>query len=252
MEKAKIRFNLDFVPVSAIAEQWYCEKAVDLRYRHPNIEFKSPELDFGTAGHELLGSEAEIITQQELKEYIESKKAIRLLEKVFEGAYRNVLIRGMPDYVEIKGRKAIFLLDFKFSKHKHGFPSYQIQTDTYAYLLYKNHYNIDKLFCGIAIFPPNKLNQDDILLDEVDILVKKRLSEMRHKKLDTIPFDSPGLNGYLYSFSLSKAKRNLTWAIDYWRKKRDPIPTKKAYKCRLCSYNAAGLCWVSSAAANKR
>jgi hypothetical protein len=29
-EKPKIRFDLDVVPVSSIAEQWYCEKAVDL------------------------------------------------------------------------------------------------------------------------------------------------------------------------------------------------------------------------------
>jgi len=96
------------------------------------------------------------------------------------------------------------------------------------------------------------LNQSGVI-DEVIEKMKKRLSEMRNKRLDRLRFDEPdSFNGYLYPFSLTVAKKNLKWAMGYWLKNRDPWPTKKAYKCRICSYNIAGLCNVASAEADKR
>jgi CRISPR/Cas system-associated exonuclease Cas4 (RecB family) len=247
----KIRYNLDFIPVSSIAEQWYCEKALDLQYQHPNVVFKLPGLDFGTVEHELISREAEPITKEELKKYIEDGRLLRLQETMFEGTYGNVLIRGIPDYVEIKDGKANFLGEFKFSKKKRIFKTHRIQLDTYGYLLYKNKIDIKNLFCGIAIFPLNELNQDEAI-NEVIKKMKRRLATIRNKRLDKLFFDEPGsFGGYLYPFSLNEAKSNLKWAMEYWLKKREPVPTKKAYKCKACPYNVAGFCKVALAEADK-
>lgn len=263
MTRTKIRHNLGFVTASDIAKQWYCEKAIDLQYQHPDVVLKVPELDLGTARHELIAREAEPITKGELIKFIKSDKTFSLQQSRFNGAYGHVLIKGIPDYVEIKGRKANILVEFKFSKYKRIFPEYRIQLDTYGYLLYKNRFDINNLFCGVAIFPRhskfgektfilNTLNQSGVI-DEVIEKIKKRLSEMRNKRLDRFRFDEPdSFNGYLYSFSLSIAKKNLKWAMGYWLKNRDPLPTKKAYKCRICSYNIEGLCNVASAKVDKR
>jgi len=240
-EKPKIRFDLDVVPVFSIAEQWYCEKAVDLHYRHPEILFSTPELAVGTTEHEFLASEAKILTEQEISKIIRSGKAISLRETPFKGTYRGVLIKGIPDYVNIKCRKALFLLDYKFSRYRRVFPSHRIQVDTYGFLLHRNKLDTEDLICGIAILPPN-LSGQMVTPEEITALIKKPQSDMRRKKLDRIYFDSPGLYGELYSFSLSRARENLSWATDYWIKKRSPKPTTKARKCKACSFNAAKLC----------
>jgi len=238
--------------VSSIAEQWYCEKALDLQYQHPNVGFKLPGLDIGTVGHELIAQEAEPITKEELKEYIKDGRALRLHETMFEGLYGNILIRGIPDYIEIKDGKANFLVEFKFSKKKRIFKNHRIQLDTYGYLLYKNKIDIKNLFCGIAIFPLNELNQDEAI-NEVIKKMKRWLSTLRNKRLDKLFFNEPGsFGGYLYPFSLSEAKSNLKWAMEYWLKKREPVPTKKANKCKTCLYNAAGFCKDALAEADKQ
>jgi len=242
---------LDFITVSSIAEQWYCEKALDLQYQHPNVVFKLPGLDIGTVGHELIAQEAEPITKEELKEYIKDGRALRLHETMFEGVYGNILIRGIPDYIEMKDGKANFLVEFKFSKKKRIFKNHRIQLDTYGYLLYKNKIDIKNLFCGIAIFPLNELNQDEAI-NEVIKKMKRRLSTLRNKRLDKLFFNEPrSFGGYLYPFSLSEAKSNLKWAMEYWLKKREPVPTKKANKCKTCPYNAAGFCKDALAEADK-
>lgn len=222
-----------------------------MQCRHPDIGFSSPELALGTAEHESLASEAEIISKRELRYRIESGKALSLRETLFEGTYQGVLIKGIPDYVEIKAGKALLLLDYKFSRHRRIFPAHRIQVDTYGYLLHKNHLDTDSLVCGIAIILPSEQAQIDVP-DEVTSLMKMGRAEMRRRKLGKMLFSPPGVYGELYLFSLENARKNLSWATDYWRKRRGPIPTKKVYKCKVCSFNATGLCDVARTPANTR
>jgi hypothetical protein len=249
MVKPRIRFDLDLLPVSVIANQWYCEKAIDLHYRHPKIDFFSPELALGTAEHELLSSEAKLLTEPEMKKLIKSGKAISLREVPFEGTFRGVKIKGYPDYVEIEGGNVLLVLDYKFSKHRRVFPSQRIQVDTYGYLLHRNKLNTKNLICGIAIISPELSSQFDIR-EDITVQTYALVSEMRRKKLDKVNYPkSPELFGGLMWFSLSRAERNLNWAIDYWTSKRRPVPTTKAQKCGGCSFNSAGLCRFALVAA---
>jgi hypothetical protein len=59
------------------------------------------------------------------------------------------------------------------------------QLDTYGYLLYKNKIDIKNLFCGIAIFPLNELNQDDAINEAIKGM-KRRLPTIRNKRLDKL------------------------------------------------------------------
>lgn len=241
MVKPRIRFDLDPIPVSVIAGQWYCEKAVDLSYRYRDIEISSSEIDFGTAGHEEAASGAKIIPEVEIRKRIKSGKPITLVETPFSGVYKGVAIKGYPDYVVIKQGEAILLLDYKYSKHRRVFASRRIQVDTYGYLLNKNRLDTKNLICGIVVISP-----EFSVIDRTDLIafeMKKIASEMRRKKWERVDLQGdPDIYGELYTFSLSMAKRNLGWAMDYWTNKRRPKPTTKAYKCKTCTFNAAGLC----------
>lgn len=246
MGKVRIRFNLNFVPASVIAEQWYCEKAVDLQYRHPGIVFSSPELAYGTTVHELLASDAEKLTQKEIKDIMRGGKSASFREVNFEGVYEGVKINGTPDYFSIKGGKALFLLDYKFSKHKRIFPSHRIQVDTYGFLLHKNHLDTDNLICGIVIIKPEMKELDDIQ-DDITPQLQAEALIMRKSRLARRDIDGTGLYGQLYSHSLDNTKKNLDWAIGYWKKQRNACPTRKAHKCNACQFNATGLCKASLA-----
>jgi hypothetical protein len=239
--KAEIRFDLKVVPVTSIAEQWYCEKAVDLHYRHPTILFSTPALAAGTIEHDYFTSGAELLTEQEIKERIKSGKSLTLREVPFKGPYRGIMIKGIPDYVSIKDGKALFLLDYKFSSYRRVFPSHRIQVDTYGYLLHRNRLSTDDLICAIAVLSP-RLSREILSPEEITALISKRQAEIRRRKLERLFLNAPGLYGELYTFSLAKAKENLSWAVDYWAKKRKPIPTTKPKKCGACSFNASGLC----------
>ena len=246
MGRAQIRFNLNFVPTSVIAEQWYCEKAVDLQYRHPGIVFSSPELAYGTTVHKWLASHAEKLTQREIKDIIRGGKSASFREVNFEGVYGGVKIKGIPDYFSIKGGKALFLLDYKFSKHKRIFPSHRIQVDTYGFLLHKNHLDTDNLICGIVIVEPEMNDLEDVH-DDITPQLQAEAFKMRQRRLEKVNIEGPGLYGQLYSYSLDNTKKNLDWAIGYWKKQRNACPTRKAHKCNACQFNATGLCKASLA-----
>ena len=176
--KVQIRYNLDFVPASIIAEQWYCEKAVDLQYRHPGVIFSSPELAYGTSAHALFASEAKLLSEEEIKELVSSGEQASFREVRIEGTYRGVKIKGIPDHFSIKGGKALFLLDYKFSKHKRIFPSHRIQVDTYGFLLNKNHLDTNYLICGIVIVEPKK-NESENIYDEITPFLQAEATRMR-------------------------------------------------------------------------
>jgi len=44
------------------------------------------------------------------------------------------------------------------------------------------------------------------------------------------------LKVYVADFRINRARKELEWALDFWRKKREAIPTKKAGKCATCEF----------------
>ena len=212
-----------------------------MQYRHPGVVFTSPELTYGTAAHELFASEAETLSEEEIKELINSKKPASFREIRFEGVYRRVKIKGILDFFYIKGGKVLLLLDYKFSNYKRIFPSHRIQVDTYGFLLNKNHLDTNDLICGIVIVKPEMKGRVDVY-DDITPLLQAEAIKMRQRGIDVSYFNCPGIYGHLYHYSLDNSKRNLDWAIGYWRKQRNAIPTKKAHKCNVCQFKAEGLC----------
>ena len=42
------------------------------------------------------------------------------------------------------------------------------------------------------------------------------------------------INGYLYKFDKTSAKKNFKWALEYWKKEREAQLTDNKNKCRSC------------------
>jgi len=41
---------------------------------------------------------------------------------------------------------------------------------------------------------------------------------------------------YLNKFNQTEAEKDLDWAIEFWKKQREAIPTRNPNKCRSCEY----------------
>ncbi|HEC39041.1 MAG TPA: hypothetical protein ENI29_12450 [bacterium] len=46
------------------------------------------------------------------------------------------------------------------------------------------------------------------------------------------------INAYVYVFKLNIAKKNVNWALQYWKEEREAELTNNINKCRRCNYNS--------------
>ena len=97
---------------------------------------------------------------------------------------------------------------------------------------------------------PTKKESEDIY-DEITPFLQAEAVKMRRSGAGPAYIDEPGLYGQLYHYSLADTKRNLDWAVGYWKNQRNAIPTRKAHKCKACQFSIEGLCKSALAATRK-
>jgi MoaA/NifB/PqqE/SkfB family radical SAM enzyme len=69
-------------------------------------------------------------------------------------------------------------------------------------------------------------------------LRKIPLEVLKQSKLDKfkIKVEKGDVNVYVNSFNIEEAVKELEWAIDFWKQKREAVPTRKPAKCLSCEY----------------
>ncbi len=65
------------------------------------------------------------------------------------------------------------------------------------------------------------------------LLVKEALAKEETAQLEA----KYGMRFFLFPHARSEAEGALTWAQDYWLRRREAIPTKVEGKCRSCEFN---------------
>src|SRR2546430_17554035 len=95
---AGLRYELTHLWPSEIADQLYCEYKVHLRRTHPEVHIESAALDWGEANHAALAAQAAPVTPEEVERSIREGKKLALCEWTLEGTFRDVPIRGRPDF----------------------------------------------------------------------------------------------------------------------------------------------------------
>lgn len=239
-----IRHQQPFLPVSILAQQWYCEKKVDLAMRYPGTEERSSEMEAGTAGHDQLESGSVPISKERLESGLSRGERFTLFELPLEGSWEEIAIWGRPDLVRLEGRSARLVVEFKFSRRQELFPSQQTQATLYAWLLQQNGFEVDQLLCAVVIFHPAHVPSRplpseslDPLLESIEIL---RPRAFRSRAGSIHRYGSPTL--HLFPYLPLLAKERLRWAAAYWQEKREPVSSASKAKCRICIYSARGLC----------
>jgi hypothetical protein len=256
-----LRHGLTYLWPSEVAEQYYCEYKVHLKRVHPEVRVQSPPLELGEVSHAALASQAPPVTAAEVEQSIRTGKKLAICEWVLEGRYRGVRIRGRPDFFAFEGKKALLLLEFKFSGAKGPYRDQQVQAEIYSLLARSMEFTTEQLCFGIVLFPGSGLgrglgeaaetkaallhqfNTDGTLhmVHEHCRLGREALLVGKAKTRTLAP--QAWWKAFLFRFDPEKAEKDLAWALEYWVSKREPLPVKRLpRKCFFCPLNAAGLC----------
>ncbi len=256
----ELRHGLGYLWPSEIADQFYCEYKVHLRRLHPEVQIDLPPLELGEASHAALASQAQLITAAELDEAIQTGKKLAICEWVLEGCFQDVRIRGRPDFFGFEGKKALLLLDFKFSDAAEPFRNQEVQVEVYAFLAPSADFATEELCMGIVMFPPvgarntlreaaqtkaamlQFLNQNGAL-QEVHERCEQERMRLLNDKSRRATVRGKGWRAFLYRYDPNRTSKDLNWALQYWLGQREPIPVKRwPRKCFGCPLNAVGLC----------
>lgn len=225
--KGKLRFDRSFIVVSDVAEQYYCEKKVEMQYLHGEVETEAKLL--GALAHEKLREKSIKIDVKNLWKEIFGIKPIIAQELPLFAKYKDLILAGSPDSVLFYRGLPWIVFEFKFSSLGRPFNSHHVQVATYCILLKEMGFNTDNLYYAIIIANPKAKDDKEFKKKVVNMTLEKGLEN------PVLVIENARI--YLYKFNPTKAEQDLDWAKEFWEKKREAVPTKNLNKCKSCEYN---------------
>ncbi len=247
------------VSVSTLSNQFYCEMQVHLARKHA-LRTESVELAAGAAGHAAFEAEAEEISPDEIHRAITAGEPLELVEMPLVAEVEGVRLVGRADRIHLEGRRAKMVLEFKFSGRRELFPSHVVQVEAYGRMLEASGFETDGLVHAVAVLPRGRKVNDGLaaaiatraLSADVERLVSddRRPPEGMPDPLAGIAYrriDDDAFGLWVFRHHRARAERDLTWALQYWTRRRAAEGTPSRGKCRACPFNAASLCDAAKA-----
>lgn len=225
-EESELRFNNSFIIASDIAEQFFCEKKVEMRYIHGDVETEAKTI--GTEAHDKLLEDSVKIGRKELWQKIHGKRPIFALEMHLLAKHKEVVLAGRPDSVLFQNGYPLIVFEYKFTKSKTAYMTYHVQAGTYGILLRNMGFDISRLFYAIVLADPKARNDKHLKQKVVDVVVKNGPKEAALEIENVIV--------YLHKFNQNDAEKDLDWAIEFWKNSREAVPTNNSNKCKNCEY----------------
>lgn len=232
------RFDKKCINVSDVASQYYCEKEVELKYLHGEVE--TEEKLFGRDAHEKLIEHFKKTSSKKGWKRIFSSRPYIVPEALFLAKYNDLFFAFIPDRIIFEKGIPRLLIEFKFSKRQIPFKTYHVQLQVEALLLKEIGFNTDELYYSIIIAPQDPKGGSFFHPEVRSFFQNKIVSLIYHKlknnqKTD-FHFNFRDLNTYTYPFNYPEAEENLKWAMGFWTEERKAVATKNPNKCRSCEY----------------
>lgn len=232
LEGGSFRHDLSTIPVWAIAEQFYCEKKVELEMTKGAVPTEAKNRG-KTLHEELLAMEK--ATLEEFIKAVESPK-LSLASFRLAAEVANLRVMGKPDLVIFRKEKPLWLIDLKTTMGPLSqlYIDQVVQVQTYGLLLQFMGFDCSKLDLCIV-----KMKRDLLLLeDQREAFLSKVAEPLMEERIQEFERASKGTLRILQiDFDSEDALKNVTWARDYWLGLREAVPTKKPGKCRACEYS---------------
>jgi hypothetical protein len=227
-QNSRLRFDRSAIIASDIAEQYYCEKKVEMEYLHGEIE--TEDKIRGTEAHESLLEDAVEIKREALWKKIYRNEPVLALEMFILSKYQDVFLAGKPDSVLFQNGKPIIVFEFKFSKSGIAYMTYLVQAKTYGLILEKMGFDTSKLFYAIIVADPKTKGKPELQRKAIDVIFENGFEE------SILSIENAKI--YFCKFSFSEAEKDLRWAIEFWKKSREATLTSNPNKCFKCEYQA--------------
>ena len=222
------RFNLPYIKISDIAEQYYCEAKVHNEYEFGRISTKIKEE--GKRIHEEL-FEMKKTSIRKLIKLIEEEFLCCCTFPVFAKIGKMVIV-GIPDAIVFRDSKPILLVELKTATIRVDrlWKDEKIQVMIYAFALDHMKFDCSELTPIVVKTKRGAPLKKSVL----DALIKSRV-ENNFDDLNAIE-EKEGLKVYRVFYSKERVIRDLYQVEDYWLMKRGPIPTTNINKCKACIY----------------
>lgn len=222
--ESTLRFNVPFLSVSEISEQYYCEKKVEMARVLGEIVTENKII--GQEAHEILLKDAVKVKLEEAFREIFSGKPKLFREMFLLAKIKGIIIAGKPDAVFFYSGIPLCLFEYKFTTHRIPFRDMHVQARLYGLLLNEMGFNTERLKYAIILVPPEFREDEEIRRLPLFIIKHGFPPKMRTEKAAT----------FINDFNKSEALKELEWAIEYWLNKREAKPTSKLGKCKSCEY----------------
>ncbi len=225
--EALLRYGRRTVPVSTIAQQFYCEKAVQYSIEQPRAP--TAEMRSGLAGHEAVASLGVPMTaEQAVVEAVAAReKPICLYEFRIGWRHGGVTVLGFLDEAWFKEGSVVLVAERKFSGSLSIHTPYHVQAALYCLGLGEMGFNTEHCRYRISVF-------------------KRDCHACGLLEEGTCPGTAAEARSYSceqgacvtqeFPFDRESTIDDLNWALSYWTYEREAEPTKLASRCRSCRY----------------
>jgi CRISPR/Cas system-associated exonuclease Cas4 (RecB family) len=225
-EGDRYRFGRSVVVASDIAEQFYCEKKVEMEYLHGEVETEAKNI--GTEAHENLTEGSVRVKREELWQKIYGAKPVQALEMFLLARHGDVVLGGKPDSVLFMRGFPLVVFEYKFSRSGVDYRSYHVQAQTYGVLLGNMGFDTSRLFYAIVVADPKTRGSRELRQNVVHAVAANGAKE------GVLSVD--GAKVYVCKFNRLQAEKDLAWALEFWNLHREAESTSNQNKCSRCEY----------------
>jgi len=227
------RFGAGVIPVSWVAEQFFCE--LKLEYMLKLGQAETEEMREGVEVHEEV-LEMEEASADELMQLIKSRGDF-IASFPLVGSVNNLLLVGVPDAIYFKKGNPIYVIELKTTRGiLRIWRDQVIQAMLYGLLLEEMGFNTKELkLLILKLRLDGGISEGDrrSLIDNlIDYAEKNKLQELEERL-------NRRARVYVIKYSRYEALEAVKWASGYWLMQRDAVSTKKPGKCRACEFSSA-------------
>ncbi len=222
-----LRYGRRTLAVSTLAQQFYCEKAVQFSIERPFAP--TAEMQSGTAGHELVAALGAPMTAEEAvaAAIVERARPLCLYEFRLGWRYNGATILGFVDEAWFSGGNVELVAERKFSGSLAIHTPYHVQAGLYCLGLGEMGFATGSTQYRVSVFRRechrcSRLAEGDCLLLAGG--VPRQECEQGGGISEVFPFDR------------AQTLRNLDWAMEFWTGEREAEPTTNTGRCRSCRY----------------
>jgi hypothetical protein len=227
-EKAgDLRFGRRTVAISTIAQQFYCEKAVQFGCERPLPPTRS--MIDGTAGHEVVASLGVPMTHEEAvaQAVIEREAPLCIYEFRIGWEHEGVTVTGLVDEAWFRGGAIELVAERKFSGNPGIHRPYMVQAALYCLGLGAMGFSTRNTRYRISVFERGCHECPELASGDCPVLAGRS---------STAAECAGAGHSELFSFDREQTTRDLDWALQFWRNEREAEPTTSPGRCRACRY----------------